>query len=160
MNQTLAAAIGAALASQLVEERLGESPDRPLPPVQLVVEIEHRRDETGAQRKWRAGHSRARRGRARRPLEQHEPLGRRQQSRNARHRRTEPLDEFTARHEVRQDRAGGPDTRQAATSIDCRSSSAAARVGTTTARRRASIGAPASARSITASRNAAGRVHE
>ena len=61
VDQALAAAIGAALDAQLIEERAREAAHRALAAPQLVVEVEHRGDEPGPQLKRAAAHARARR---------------------------------------------------------------------------------------------------
>src|SRR5262245_32991012 len=74
MDETLAAAVGASFGPQLIEQRFRETPDRSLPAMELVVELEHRRNETWTKRKRRAAQARPRSGRACGTFQEHLPL--------------------------------------------------------------------------------------
>ena len=84
VDQSLAAAIGAALDAQLMEQRSREAAHRTLAAPQLVVEVEHRGDEPGTQMKRAAAHARAPGGSPGGAGQQHLALGTRQQGRRLR----------------------------------------------------------------------------
>ena len=105
---TPAAAVGAALDAQLAEERPREAADSALPPLQLIVEIEHRGNQTRPELERRAGHPRPPRSLARSALEEHFALGVRQHRRRAGQRIVQPPHPVIARDEIGQDRAGAP----------------------------------------------------
>ena len=64
MDQSLAAAVGAALDAEFVEERPREPADAALPQSEFVEEPQELCHQAGAEFKWRAAHARPRRGRA------------------------------------------------------------------------------------------------
>ena len=144
----LAAAVGARHRVELVEERAGEPPDRLLTALQLVVEIEHRRDEAGPQLERRAPDA-ARRGgpRAAAACASMRSRARRVSSGGrVGQRRAQAIEPVLACRRGRAATARRRRSGSRALSSVWRSSSAAARVGTMTTRRRAASGGPASAR--------------
>ena len=113
MDQAFTAAVGPTLHAQLVEQRSGKAPDRPLPPAELVIQIEHRRDQTRPQLKRRAGHAGAHRGGMRRARKQQLPLRTAEQWRRAGERDVKPAHPLVTRQQIGQDDrpAGAADRR-------------------------------------------------
>ena len=113
VDEPFAATVGAALDAQLVEQRARKPAHRPLPPLQLVIEVEHHGDQTRPKLEWSAGHVGAGSGHSRAPLEQDFALDARHPARRARQRGVQLRDPLIAGHQVGQNHGGATGTPRA-----------------------------------------------